>query len=63
MYRVLLLKVGTRVHVSRPGFGMVGEITGVAPDKGMYRVTGFRGWEPVRVDENRIEAYVDRRAW
>ncbi len=61
MYRVMLLKVGTPVHVSRPHFGCVGTITRVMPENGMYRVDNGPSFWHIKASEHRIETYTDRR--
>lgn len=62
MNRVMLLKVGTRVRVTRPGFGMVGTIKRVLPHLGMYHVDGPSGIHPVKLRGYSIETLTDRRA-
>jgi hypothetical protein len=57
----MLLKVGTQVHVSRPGFGCVGTITRVMPSNGMYRVDTAANFHHIRACENRIETLPARR--
>ncbi|MEU9058999.1 hypothetical protein AB0D13_09020 [Streptomyces sp. NPDC048430] len=56
MYRVMLLKTATRVHVTRAGFGVVGRITRVMPHLGMYHVRSEAGnTYPVRIRGHHIE--------
>jgi hypothetical protein len=54
-YRPLLIKLGTRARATRPGFGAVGTITRVIPERGMYWLESATGIYPVRVDEGTIE--------
>jgi hypothetical protein len=60
-YRVMLLKVGTRVHVHANGWGCVGTITRVHPQSGTYRVDNARF--AVRPGRERIETFTDRRGY
>jgi hypothetical protein len=57
MYRAMLLKTGTRVRVTRPGFGCVGTITRVMAKNGMYRVDTAANFHHVKVSECLIEAW------
>lgn len=58
MNRVMLLKVGTRVRVTRPRFGVVGQITRVLPHLGMYHVrTDAGNTYPVRIRGNAITTH------
>jgi hypothetical protein len=59
----MLLKVGTQVRVSRPGFGCVGTITRVMPQNGMYRVDTAANFHHIKAGEHRIETYTDRRGY
>jgi hypothetical protein len=59
----MLLKVGTPVRVSRPGFGCVGTITRVMPANGMYRVDTAANFHHVKAGEHHIETYADRRGY
>jgi phosphoribosylaminoimidazole (AIR) synthetase len=59
MYRVMLLKVGTQVHVTGHGWGCVGRITRVFPSAGAYHVENARF--AVRPGQHTIETFTDRR--
>jgi phosphoribosylaminoimidazole (AIR) synthetase len=61
MRKVLLLKVGTRVHVTGHGWGAVGRITRVLPSTGAYHVENARF--AVRPGQETIETFTDRRGY
>ncbi|MEU9975073.1 hypothetical protein [Streptomyces sp. NPDC051014] len=59
MYKVLLLKVGTQVHVTGYGWGAVGRITRAFPATGAYHVENAQF--AVRPGRETIETFTDRR--
>lgn len=64
-YRPLLIKVGTRARATRPGFGALGTITRVFPERGMYWLATSGGTTyPVGPRTERIEIEPpDRRGY
>ncbi|MFJ9423439.1 hypothetical protein [Streptomyces sp. NPDC101249] len=60
-YRVMLLKVGTPVHVTGHRWGAVGKITRVHPQSGTYRIENAPF--AVRPGRETIETFTDRRGY